>query len=179
MGTLKQKKLGDTYRDDINNSPVVGLSGGYRLCDKLSLGLNFSYRGNYKLDSTRVVAGDLVREEQKFEIASLMATANYNFYQYNNTIFPFVEIGIGGSRIKTGDFRSYDTGAEIYAGGKKNNFTYALRLGNKFRIDKNLDFSVAYQYINFGKFNKSVVDGEVQTGTIKANELLMGLTFKF
>lgn len=117
---------------------------------------------------------------------------------------PYAVVGLGMSRNKAGNFdgtktykqttgykvitagtkpndaltKDEQSGKFSFSGKTKNNFAFKLGLGFKYAVNEDFDVDVRYQYLNLGKA-KWDVNGESATVKLTANQLMLGVAYKF
>lgn len=75
------------------------------------------------------------------------------------------------------------TGKEVssstFSGKTKNNFAFKAGLGFKYAINEDFDVDVRYQYLDLGKAEWKNAAGKKSTVRITANQLMLGVAYKF
>ena len=114
---------------------------------------------------------------------------------------PYAVVGLGLARNKTSNFdlnRTYKTGgtftpeagisgvtikdlnsSDQMKGKTKNNFAFKVGLGFKYAINEDFDVDVRYQYLDLGKAEWKNAAGEKLTARVTANQLMLGVAYKF
>ena len=119
-----------------------------------------------------------VDNTQKFNVASFMINASYDFTKIGDKITPYTEIGMGVSRIQQKNNVYF---AQMYSRKSFNRFAMNVGGGLIYEADNNIDIDISYKYNDFGKIKQLLKDpstNDTSKGRIKANELMLSLHFK-
>ncbi|MBR1777818.1 MAG: porin family protein [Alphaproteobacteria bacterium] len=103
------------------------------------------------------IEGDYIGAKHKVDTMSLMVNGYYDI-QTGSALHPFVNLGIGASRIKIKDV---GISSDSY-----NKFSWGGGVGVGYDLSKNITFDLGYRFLDLGK-------------EIKSNEFYGGLRFAF
>lgn len=98
---------------------------------------------------------------------------------------PYVTIGLGVAN--NSQEANGKNGSASFLPNNTNNLAYKIGLGAKYQLDKSFDIDIRYQFIDLGKVsigsynNNSLVSTNttLQSGHLCANEILLGILYKF
>ena len=178
--------------NDMGNAGVYGFAAGYQFNEKFRTDLGFEYRGNYTVKDDDDVNNNI---KAKLKSYSVMLTGYYDIMNYNG-FTPFVGLGMGWAQNKTSSIvlNDYEENSTIYYNGaKKNNLAWKFVAGAKYAVNDSFDVVAQYQLANMGKFqsgnsgtevsneNGETASGEytIQKGKLRAQEFMLGISFKF
>ncbi len=175
-GLSLSNNLKGNYLNDMGNSVIIGVGVKHQIMPKLKLGADFSYRPGYKYSYMLPVN---FKGTQEINISSIILNATYDICTIQNKITPYVELGVGISRISLGAYSllDLDTGInKVYNGGIVNNFTSNAGIGFSFDVSEKTNIDLAYKYSYFGIVDKIVIHSNKEKGTLNANEFLISLS---
>ena len=159
--------------DNVGNSALLSLGGGWRFSPNLRADGTVTYRGWYKIDST-VPDGFGSTSNIKADVSSwnIMANGYWDFPLKWGALY--VGAGIGWASNKVGNVSITDpilpgiTGG--VPGGTTSNFAWALMVGVGYNVSPALTLDLAVRYSDLGKL-------ETNSGVVTANGIATGLTY--
>lgn len=172
---------GDDYSSHFGKtgkSYSVGLEGGAKINEFLAVGLGFDYLPSFKAEPNYT---DGVTNGSKTKIKTMAAFFNVfvNAGEFNG-FTPYLVLGAGAAKNKTKDTTfTYDSTNYTLAGKSKTNFAYKAGLGVKFAASEDFDVDVRYQYVDYGKFKIQATNGNYADGKLRANQVMLGVAYKF
>ena len=112
-------------------------------------------------------------------------TASYDIFNIRDKIIPYIEGGVGISRVYLNNLSISDNKGVLASSNKVylNNLSWSGLLGIAFKVTDNTNVNLGYKYSNFGKA-KTVVNWSStpaekwKSKRITANEFLVSLSFK-
>lgn len=144
----------DTYYNQrLLRSELYGVGAGYIFNKNVRTDLIFTARTNYKFSYDGNYNGDNINASQQISSSTLMANTYYNV-PVNDTFSPYVNVGLGVSRISMGDYSSdYNSGEFTYFIGSNKIYNFAWNIGFGAQVKLTNDFSVDtfFRFIDLGK----------------------------
>ena len=190
--------LSTRYESNINNAinyyydgspgPAFLFGGeiGAKVTDQFRLGLSLDYR-----DYSNDAEGHGYYYGYTFRTGTLetrslvsMVNAYYDFTQ-GSGFNPYVTVGLGMASNEQ-EYKDMSR----YSGFKAkttNNFAWKIGLGGKYAMTDSFDLDIRYQFIDLGKVelgdyysgSSTVKNTTTKSGKLRANELLLGIAYKF
>jgi len=174
---------------------LFGIEAGYRYNEHYRAGLSLSYRPNYTFsDETTenfveegVSGTDTSISKYQVKSLNIMANIYYDITTIKN-ITPYLNVGAGlarnsirevDTRISNYEFAGSDTTTTI---GKtsKNSFAYKIGFGAEYKLSQDFNLDIRYQYVDLGKIRaRSTSNSATEKGTLRSQEILTGITYKF
>jgi opacity protein-like surface antigen len=169
--------LKGSYKNNIGNSPIIGIGAKYQLCPKMKLGTSLSYRPNYKYSYNHPIPDESpLKTSQKMNIASFMVNTSYDLINIADKFIPYIEVGAGVSRIGLSDYTM--EGLYNQNGKAKSNFSYNAGVGAAFKVSEGVFVDLSYKYNNFGKIKQPSIANDIEKGKISSNDFIISLRFK-
>lgn len=128
------------------NTWDIGVAAGMRL-NQIRTEFEYTYRGEIK--------GDYAGTKHKIDAMSMLVNMYYDIHT-GSALHPFVNLGIGASRLELKDESSHTDFKFSWGGGA----------GVSYDLSQNVTFDLGYRFLDLGK-------------EIKANEFYGGLRFAF
>ena len=197
-GVTSFTNLGDVFSfedNDLSRGTAFGFSVGKYLTDNFRLEIEALRRTGYDFKGISPDAQDVTADIQT---TSLFINGFYDFQPFtigDTPVTPYFGGGVGISRNKMGTATAPSEFDVSYVGDNKiNQFAYKLSAGTLFSLTEQLSLDVNYQYVNLGAFKGGTSQytvsafGEgpqvdlqrgINGGNIKAQELMVGLQYKF
>ena len=172
---------GDDYSSNFGKtgkSYSIGLEGGAKVNEFLAVGLGFDYLPGFKAEPNYTSSQT---NGSKTKITTMAAFFNVfvNAGEFNG-FTPYLVLGAGAAKNKTKDTTFTYGGKDItVSGASKTNFAYKAGLGVKFAASEEIDVDVRYQYVDYGKFKTSEINGTTPSGKLRANQVMLGVAYKF
>lgn len=183
--------------NDLSLGTAFGFSVGKYLTDNFRLEIEalrrtgYDFKGIRNSPDTQDVTADI-------QTTSLFINGFYDFQPFSigdTPVTPYFGGGVGISRNKMGTATAPSSVDVSYISDNKiNQFAYKLSAGTLVSLTEQLSLDVNYQYVNLGAFKGSTSQyvvtafGEgpapdlqrgINGGNIKAQELMVGLQYKF
>jgi opacity protein-like surface antigen len=177
---------GKLNEDDYSSQRLLrgefyGVGAGYIFNSNIRTDLTLTARSNYKfsysgtekdedsIDTTTV-------SNQNFSSTTLMLNAYYNI-PVNNVFSPYINVGIGGSRISTG--RYYSTQSQpgesdiisSSSSSKNYNLAYTIGLGAQVKLNNNFSLDTFFRYIDLGKTKRQNISQSSNNNTIGSSNI--------
>lgn len=178
--TLEDDDIEGDKKAKTGKSFSIGLEGGAQINEYLRAGLSFDYMPSFKFAaSSLAINGYKVDKDPKIKSMNIMANLFVDAGNFSG-FKPYAMLGFGMARNKANDFNFSNDSDSIDAKGKtKNNFAFKLGLGFKYAINEDFDVDVRYQYLNLGKAKWDNINGQPATVKLTANQLMLGVAYKF
>ncbi len=183
--SLGMAPKGDFGKQKAGNSAVYGGEVGYQFNEYFRVGVALDDRSKYS--STENInytdAGETANVSTNWKIRSFVAMVNfyYNVFEYNG-LTPYLTCGAGLARNEAkGTQTSSVAPSTSVPSGTKNDIAYKVGLGAKYDLNQNFGVSLQYQFIDMGKIKTGTNSNftVTQNGHLRANEFLLGLSYKF
>lgn len=179
---------GDFGKQKAGNSAVYGGEVGYQFTPYFRVGVSLDDRNKYSSTEniTFTDQGETSKASTNWKLRSLVAMVNfyYNVFEYNG-LTPYLTCGAGiarneakGTQVVSNDTSSSSSSIPT---GTKSDIAYKVGLGVKYDLNQNIGINVQYQYIDMGKIKTGTNSKftTTQNGHLRANEFLLGLSYKF
>ncbi len=185
MNTKYESKVNNvnfSYDGSPGIAPLFGAEIGTKVTDQFRIGLSLDYRmyHNYVEGKNKTTEGHL-----KTNSLVTMANAYYDFTK-GSGFNPYVTVGLGIAKNE----QKIDSKSDNRIGfdnKKTSGFAYKLGLGTKYTISNSFDIDLRYQFVDLGKVelgnahvgNRSANNTTTKSGKLRANEVLLGIAYKF
>lgn len=172
-----------SYDSSLGIAPIFGIEIGTRLTGNFRSSLSLDYR-SYSNDIT--CGGALYGQEANLSTESFVAMVNgYYDFSKGRGFNPYIVIGLG--LANNSQEANGKNGSASFLPNDTNNFAYKIGLGAKYQINKSFDIDFRYQFVDLGKVslgsynNNSTAstNTSLKSGHLRANELLLGISYKF
>ncbi len=184
----------------MDNTGLYGAEVGYRFNENFRTSLSLSYipdfKNNYSVNQTynTGIADYTQTTNYNTKVKSLVSMFNvyYDIIEINK-FTPYITLGAGMSSNKTNSTTTITNGlgktvTGTYATATHNCFAYQAGLGTKYTINKDFDLDLHYVYADLGKFktgtsvsssNGKTYNQAAKTGKLRAQEVIVGIAYKF
>jgi opacity protein-like surface antigen len=194
---------------NVNAGPAFGVEAGYRVHEKIRLGMNFGYQKNnmpsYRTNEPLANANGSAPINNEFKLGNLssmntMFNVYYDLLEYDG-FTPYATLGFGLAKNKIGTSSvSYEstqnlrTGRAVSASGlcdykkaSKTNFALNVGFGALYEITPKVSLDMGYRYKNLGKVaTKSDNEGlelynlaKEYTVKLNSHNVAFGLIYNF
>ncbi len=206
-GGVTYNSTGSSFSDNknANHTGIYGIEVGYKFDDYTRASLSLDYMPNYSFttsaneNTSGIIDGTpyVITSNNNFKVNSWVMMFNA-YYDIKNTsnFTPYVTLGAGVARNEAkstynslfGASGNLENNPVNLAKYTKDNFAYKIGVGAKYAINKSFDFDLRYQFVDMGKFTTAsgsyTLDGATytlseQTVKLKAQEILIGIAYKF
>lgn len=173
---------------------VHSIELGRSVTDRVKIGLEFSHRSGYSVrdHSDAYDDGDLIVSQQSkstYKSAAVMVNVRCDVANLSG-FTPYVLVGAGVAQNKmkeNGDLQDHasNESTHISRANKSKNFAYKVGAGVSYAISKKIGIDIRYQFVNLGKARlHQAKDSQgdllaAARGKFKANEVLVGISYKF
>jgi opacity protein-like surface antigen len=144
----------DTYYNQrLLRSEFYGVGAGYIFNKNVRSDLTLTGRTNYKFSYDGTNDDGNINANQQISSTTLMLNTYYNV-PVNDTFSPYVNAGLGVSRISMGDYyATYNDGELVHSSGSNNNYNLAwsIGLGAQVKLTNNLSCDTFFRFIDMGK----------------------------
>lgn len=174
---------------------VHSIELGRSVTDRVKIGLEFSHRSGYSVNDHLDAYESGIKLESQSEKSSYKSSAvmvNLRCDVANLSGFtPYVLLGAGVSQNKMkSDLNTvvydYDqTSIRSVRSNRSNNFAYKVGAGVSYSVTKKIGIDVRYQFVDLGKVRlREARDSQGDLldsarGKLRANEVLVGISYKF
>lgn len=189
FGMDSNKSNTDSNFKKTGKSFDVGLEAGAKVNEYFRLGLSFNYMPKFSAKglSFKGINTATIDNVGSVKITSMSAMLNAFIDAGDfNGFKPYLVVGAGVAKNKTKNTSFTDSAgvSQTINGDSKTNFAYKVGLGTKYAINEDFDIDVRYQYVDLGKFQtkKTTSNGvaySAATGKLRANEVMVGVAYKF
>lgn len=177
----------------MSNTGVYGVEAGAKINENFRTSLSFDYLPGFKTKSstTPYTSGAVVTPSVKVKSYVTMLNIYWDLGNLND-FTPYLTTGLGYAKNKTGqltgNITSGGTGTETANGKATNNFAFKLGAGIKYDINNSFAVDLRYQCLYLGKFetannvltnNGKASNVAASKGYLRANEVLVGIAYKF
>ena len=179
---------------DLGTGYVFGLSFGKFVTDNLRFEIEATKRTSYEYDAKQI--NSTFSFKSHVDTKTLLINGFYDFQPFsigNTSIKPYLGGGVGISKNQSGNEVEYNNGSPDGVSTKGvtiSQFAYKLSAGTLFSLTEKISVDLNYQYVNLGGFKggttvltngvfSNTLDGPVNGGEIKTQELMVGLQYKF
>ena len=196
-GVMNYTNLGTTsYLEDgdLGTGSAFGFSLGKYLTDSFRLELEATKRTSYEYDVKQINSTYSFKSD--IDTKTLLINGFYDFQPFsmgNTSIKPYLGGGVGISRNDSGNDVEYNNGSPdgfTTKGVTITQFAYKFSAGTLFSLTEKISIDLNYQYVNLGGFKggktvlyngefTNTLEGPVNGGKIKTQELMVGLQYKF
>ena len=196
-GVMNYTSSGTTYYledGDLGTGYVFGLSFGKFVTDNLRFEIEATKRTSYEYDANHKDSAYSFKSD--IDTKTLLINGFYDFQPFfmgNTSIKPYLGGGVGISRNDSGNDVEYFNGSPdgfTTKGVTITQFAYKFSAGTLFSLTEKISLDLNYQYVNLGGFkggttvlNNGVFDsnleGPLNGGEIKTQELMVGLQYTF
>jgi len=176
MKSVKGSNSANSF-NSTGKSALYGLEAGYKFNDNFRASLSFDYLPGFEASAT--TQPGVTASKTKVKSYALMLNGYYDIADFSG-FTPYLTAGIGAARNKTGS--TSITGGTV-SGATKNSFAAKAGLGVKYDINSSFAVDLRYQFQYLGAFKTSsytsTAGNITPQGTLRANELLLGVAYKF
>lgn len=178
---------GQDVGSDVGTAGIVGGGVGYRFNSYLRGDLTLSYRGGYKIDSSKVMEG--LTYTSKGGVDSVVGLANVYVDPFRFGVFrPYIGGGVGFARNQVGNLSvnvlTYNGTLE---GDTSTSFAWQGSAGVGVELTPALTLDIGYRYMDMGEgvtgsrvdFTEWTQDNWKSEGRLRAHELQLGLRYQF
>ncbi len=171
------------------SSPVFGVTAGYHIRPGLRADVSVARRSGYELKGSDP-EGTLF--DPKITSDSIMANVYFDLPFNWIGMKPFIGGGIGYGHNKMDPIKWRDaTSSGVLPGGSSSGFVWQLSLGADIPLSATWALEIGYRYMDLGKIKKDAgpdIDGQFNpppngtgsaTGSLRANELMVGFRYTF
>ena len=196
-GVMNYTNLGTTsYLEDgdLGTGSAFGFSLGKYLTDSFRLELEATKRTSYEYDAKQINSTYSFKSD--VDTKTLLINGFYDFQPFfmgNTSIKPYLGGGVGISKNDSGNEVEYNNGSPdgmTTKGVTITQFAYKFSAGTLFSLTEKISIDLNYQYVNLGGFKggktvlsngefNNTLEGPVNGGKIKTQELMVGLQYKF
>lgn len=175
----------------LKNAQTFGLALGYRFNDNLRTEFaynhfhNLKYRNYNQYDDVSAVVDYYYK--QKIYIDTLFTNFYFDINKFEK-FTPYISMGIGVSRNKTGDFniisivKNGDSKETVFSKKKsKNKIAFNVGAGVSYELNKNITLDlINYKYYELGKMSTAKdEEGEAFENRLKMHSITTGIRIKF
>jgi len=196
-GVMNYTNLGTTsYLEDgdLGTGSAFGFSLGKYLTDSFRLELEATKRTSYEYDVKQINSTYSFKSD--IDTKTLLINGFYDFQPFsmgNTSIKPYLGGGVGISRNDSGNDVEYNNGSPdgfTTKGVTITQFAYKFSAGTLLSLTEKISVDLNYQYVNLGGFKggttvlnngvfNNTLEGPLNGGEIKTQELMVGLQYKF
>ena len=196
-GVMNYTNLGTTsYLEDgdLGTGSAFGFSLGKYLTDSFRLELEATKRTSYEYDAKQINSTYSFKSDM--DTKTLLINGFYDFQPFsmgNTSIKPYLGGGVGISRNDSGNDVEYNNGSPdgfTTKGVTITQFAYKFSAGTLLSLTEKISVDLNYQYVNLGGFKggttvlnngvfANTLEGPLNGGEIKTQELMVGLQYKF
>ena len=196
-GVMNYTNLGTTsYLEDgdLGTGSAFGFSLGKYLTDSFRLELEATKRTSYEYDVKQINSTYSFKSD--IDTKTLLINGFYDFQPFsmgNTSIKPYLGGGVGISRNDSGNDVEYNNGSPdgfTTKGVTITQFAYKFSAGTLLSLTEKISVDLNYQYVNLGGFKggttvlnngvfANTLEGPLNGGEIKTQELMVGLQYKF
>lgn len=179
---------------DLGTGYVFGLSIGKFVTDNLRFEIEATKRTSYEYDAKQINSTYSFKSDM--DTKTLLINGFYDFQPFsmgNTSIKPYLGGGVGISKNDSGNEVEYNNGSPDGISTKGvtiTQFAYKFSAGTMFSLTEKISIDLNYQYVNLGGFKggktvlsngvfNNTLEGPVNGGEIKTQELMVGLQYKF
>lgn len=185
MSTKYESKVNNnkfSYDGSPGIAPLFGAEIGTKITDQFRIGLSLDYRMYHNY-----VEGENKSAEGHLKTNSLVTMANAYYDLTKGSGFnPYVTVGLGIANNEQ-KLDSKSNNKIGFNNKKTSNFAYKLGLGAKYAMSNSFDLDLRYQFVDLGKVelgnahagNLSANNTTTKSGKLRANEVLVGIAYKF
>lgn len=163
---------GTTTNESIGGFGVYGAGLGYRIDKNIRADLTVDYRPAADVDSTSA-AGNTNASD--VEGLAVLVNGYYDLGQYDR-INPYVGLGVGYARLKTGA-QTTTGGVASETGASSGNFAWAATTGAAVDITEHTAVDLGYRYVDLGEFEQN--GGTTSYDSLAVHEFRIGLRHSF
>ncbi|MCT4635134.1 MAG: outer membrane beta-barrel protein [Rickettsiales bacterium] len=141
------------YNQKLLRSEFYGAGIGYIFNKNIRSDLTLTGRTNYKFSFDGSYDGDNITANQQISSTTLMLNTYYNA-PVNEIFSPYVNVGLGLSRISMGDYSSnYNAGDFTVSSGSNSNYDLAWNVGFglQSKLTNDFSFDTFFRFIDLGK----------------------------
>lgn len=179
---------------DLGTGYVFGLSFGKFVTDNLRFEIEATKRTSYEYDVKQINSTYSFKSD--IDTKTLLINGFYDFQPFsmgNTSIKPYLGGGVGISRNDSGNDVEYNNGSPdgfTTKGVTITQFAYKFSAGTLLSLTEKISVDLNYQYVNLGGFKggttvlnngvfANTLEGPLNGGEIKTQELMVGLQYKF
>ena len=179
---------------DLGTGYSFGLSFGKVVTDNFRLEIEATKRASYEYDSKEM--NSTFSYKSHVDTKTLLINGFYDFQPFsmgNTSIKPYLGGGVGISRNDSGNDVEYNNGSPdgfTTKGVTITQFAYKFSAGTLLSLTEKISVDLNYQYVNLGGFKggttvlnngvfANTLEGPLNGGEIKTQELMVGLQYKF
>ncbi len=163
---------GATTNESIGGFGVFGAGLGYRIDKNIRADVTVDYRPAADVDSTSATGNTNASD---VEGLAVLVNGYYDLGQYD-MINPYVGIGVGYARLKTGN-QTTTGGVASETGTSSSNFAWAATTGAAVDITEHTAVDLGYRYVDLGEFEQS--GGTTTYDRLAVHEFRIGLRHEF
>jgi opacity protein-like surface antigen len=197
------------YNSSLGNAFLYGFEAGLDLNDWISMGTEFTYRGQYNYCQYQTVAGQQVDRVRRFDFENFSFMYNVYLNRTQNpcwsydicnwTLAPYIGGGVGTSRNSLYNFHTvYDKAIKgdfedvtvVMSPNVKSSFAAQVMVGAEADYNEKISLALGYRFFYGGKIltNNYAFNGDDDSyystynpweGKFKANEIVFSLHVTF